>query len=421
MKPAMTILLVALSTISIFAKTTKEELARQAVTADVSAAESAIAELRAMGREGLDTLFTVYAADIERFSEGRERAENWDRIARAIDAVAMQKDAYASQLYWYTDLNEAKKAADSQHKPILSLRLLGNLNEEFSCANSRFFRSLLYSNSAISKYLRENYILHWKSVRPAPRVTIDFGDGRKIERTLTGNSIHYVLTEKGDIIDAIPGLYSPNAFLAYIAAGREVNKAVSGLPSLQRINALLQYRKSNFDHILEKRKGNMVAAKVALREPPVEGTRAIDVSRIAVTKMFIETPILTSIVDDFSRYEPSIQMGDWEKLASLSSPNNGIDAASVAFIERQNPGLGKSELDALLVKLNKYVSLDTTRNDFLLHPQLYSWLNRDPAFPLEALNARIYSSIFKTPDSDPWLGLYSTDIYTALDGNGVIR
>ena len=39
---------------------------------------------------------------------------------------------------------------------------------------------------------------------PAPRITIDFGDGRQIVRTITGNSIHYVLTSDGQEIAGIP-------------------------------------------------------------------------------------------------------------------------------------------------------------------------------------------------------------------------
>ena len=135
----------------------------------------------------------------------------------------MQKDAYAAHLYWYTDLNTARRLAADQKKPILTLRLLGNLNEEFSCANSRLFRAVLYPNSEISKYLRENYILHWQSVRPAPRITIDFGDGRKIERTITGNSIHYILDHDGEMIDALPGLYSPFGFKKYLIQANELN------------------------------------------------------------------------------------------------------------------------------------------------------------------------------------------------------
>ena len=41
----------------------------------------------------------------------------------------------------------------------------------------------------------------------AAHAQIDFGDGRKMERTLTGNSIHYVLDSEGRLIDALPGVF----------------------------------------------------------------------------------------------------------------------------------------------------------------------------------------------------------------------
>jgi hypothetical protein len=128
--------------------------------------------------------------------------------------VAKQRDAYASGLYWHTDLEAAKVVAKATGKRILSLRLLGNLDDEFSCANSRFFRTALYANKEVADYLRQNYALHWKSVRPVPKLTIDMGDGRKIERTITGNSIHYVLNADGVVLDAVPGLYGPTAFVS---------------------------------------------------------------------------------------------------------------------------------------------------------------------------------------------------------------
>ena len=54
---------------------------------------------------------------------------------------AASEIVYTSQLYWYTDLEAAKAQAKRLGKPILSLRLLGKLTDEFSCANSRFFRT----------------------------------------------------------------------------------------------------------------------------------------------------------------------------------------------------------------------------------------------------------------------------------------
>ncbi|MEP6900733.1 MAG: hypothetical protein ABJA66_03225 [Actinomycetota bacterium] len=418
--------LIALCSVgAVFAETkTKEELAEQAISADSAVSVEAIKNLRSLGKDGLDALFQTFSAEIAKFSQTGEATEEWKRIAFALDSVAMQKDAYASHLFWLTDLDEAKRQANEKNKPILSLRLLGNLNEEFSCANSRFFRALLYSNSEISKFLRENYVLHWKSVRPAPKVTIDFGDGRKIERTLTGNSIHYILDENGEIIDALPGLYSPAGFLKYLTSAKEINTTIDNAPKNQKELIALRYRKQMFDEIKAKRDKSVTAAKVTLTEPK-NSTDAPDVAPRAVTKMITESSILREINDDFSRFEPTINLDDWKKLAKLYAGATKLDTRSTAFIKRQNAGNGltDTQFESLLTNLETYVALDTTRNDFLFHTKLYEWLNQSRAEPLEleSFNSKVYTELFKTPDSDKWLGLYNTDVYTALDGNGIIK
>lgn len=184
--------------------------------ADASAADlRVIAEARAAGQRGLDALMSANEDLIERMRSGATPLSDPSaaKLRTTLDAAAKQRDAHASGLYWYTDLEAAKAEARASGKRILSLRLLGNLDEEFSCANSRFFRTALYANKEVSHYLRENFVLHWKSVRPAPKLTIDMGDGRRLERTITGNSIHYVLAPDGFVLDAIPGLYGPREFM----------------------------------------------------------------------------------------------------------------------------------------------------------------------------------------------------------------
>lgn len=421
---------------SAFAETkTKQELARLAISADSAVSSEAVKNLRALGRDGLDTLYLTYADQIAKFAETGEATDEWRRIAAALDAVAMQKDAYAANLYWFTDIEEAKKQANKSNKPILSLRLLGNLNEEFSCANSRFFRALLYSNAEISKFLRENYVLHWRSVRPAPKVTIDFGDGRKIERTLTGNSIHYILDEKGTLIDALPGLYSPSGFLKYLKGGAEVNKAIDRMPQGEKQYVAMKYRKLMYDDLKKKRDQSVQAAKVTLTEPK-NSTDAMEVAPRATAKIATEAIILVNIngkptafnprvYDDFGRYDPQIGLEDWKKLSKIYAGATAFDDASVAFIKRQNKttGLTDAEFTSLLSTLTQYVALDTTRNDFLFHTKLYEWLNQIGGAPLEleSFNSQVYADLFKTPDSDKWLGLYTTDVYTALDGNGISK
>lgn len=395
------------------------ELVEQTISNDATTAANAISELRSKHQEGLDVLLNSFAVEIKQFDTTGEKTEKWLKISKAIDNVSMQKDVYASKLFWFTDLNEAKAEAEKQRKPILSLRLLGNLNEEFSCANSRFFRAMLYSNSEIAKYLRENYILHWKSVRPAPKVTIDFGDGRKIERTITGNSIHYILSGKGDVIDALPGLYSPQEFLRYLTQAKELSKTFGKDANANRI-ALLRYRNARFSDIQAKRDVAVKLSKVKLVEAK-EGVTAIEVAPRAMTKMTTEVSILEGISDNFSKYTPNMSLDDWKKLAVNFASNTKLDEKSVAFIRQQNAGLSQEEFFRLIANTEKFIALDTTQNDFVFHPQLYVWLNSENVSDLEKFNAQIYDRIFKTPTSDKWLGLYQTDIYTALDGGGIIK
>ena len=112
------------------------------------------------------------------------------------------------------------------------------------------------------------------------------------------------------------------------------------------------------------------------------------------------------------------------KLAKVYAPELGIDERSVAFVRRQNAktGLSEAEFKTLFTKVNDFVALDTTRNDYIFHTKIYQWLNEGRGrADLEELNAQVYDQIFLTPNYDKWLGLYSPDVYTALDGNGIIK
>jgi hypothetical protein len=68
------------------------------------------------------------------------------------------------------------------------------------------------------------------------------------------------------------------------------------------------------------------------------------------------------------------------------------------------------------------IALDTLRNDYLFHTQIHQWLEQDTTnhlcHDMEALNKRVYSELFLTPDYDAWLGLVPEDTYTALEKDG---
>lgn len=424
-KPAFFIALILLLNISVFAASnSKEQLAQQAISENAVESAVAIEELRALGQEGLDALLKTHWRELGWIGL-REMNEKRQKISLAIDSVAMQKDAYASRLYWFTDLEKAKIEAQKTGKPILSLRLLGNLNEEFSCANSRFFRAVLYPNDQISKTLREKYVLHWKSVRPAPRITVDFGDGRKIERTVTGNSIHYLLDSKGNVVDALPGLNSPFKFLQFLQKEQFV-KTIENLAEKQRTDFLINYHKEQRQQILLSWETNLKNLKVKLPAPATNPTKptAIEAAPRAITKMATELVMVRQIgLYDFKELSENTNLESWQKIAASFAEYTQLDSSALYFIRQQTlkSGLSDTEFNKLALNLKNSIALDTARNEFLFQTKIHEWLAAHPAPDLDKFNEKIYAELFLTPSSDKWLGLYSSDIYVALDGGGVIK
>jgi hypothetical protein len=193
-----------------------------------------------------------------------------------LDQLCAQIHAHTTLLYWFTDLDAAMAEARRTRRPILSLRLLGRLDEELSCANSRFFRRLLYPEPRINQLLRDRFVLHWQSVRAVPKVTIDFGDGRRMVRTLTGNSLHLVLDAYGRPVDALPGLLSPDVFRKLLV----------------RAHALAVGDRSNVVA------GHDRALLEPVSAPRAPEPRAVEASKLAMSKHRVEAPILRGVSQD---------------------------------------------------------------------------------------------------------------------------
>lgn len=425
----LSLLLLVLTSVQIVrANEPAEVLARKAISENAGESSQAIEELRALGPAGLQVLMAQYADEINRHvaSPAAASEPQWRRIAAALDTVAQQKNSYLAGLYWHTDLESAKKASAESGKPILSLRLLGKLTDELSCANSRFFRTVLYSNAEVSSVLRERFVLHWQSVRPVPTITIDFGDGRKLERTITGNSIHYILDSSARPIEALPGLYGPQAFLRGLANAETLFKSLAGKNDQERESLLANYYRERNNKIqlawladTTKIGGKMPDGFLITRSTSGE---ALSIAPLAITKAVTETTILRAMTAASEALGRITDEAAWRKIAQLHSSDGVLDSRSIALIKRQNQMLSEQDLSRLLQKFQESVALDTVRNEYMLHTKLYAWLSRDPVrSDVEKLNEKVYAELFLTPRSDPWLGLLSADVYTALDNGGIVK
>jgi hypothetical protein len=404
-------------------------------------ASQAVAALRSMGPDGLNALLLNHAPLL---AAQDERDDRWRRLRVALDSVAGQKDAHASRLYWHTNFEQAKAEAGRTGRPILSLRLLGNLDEELSCANSRFFRTTLYANKEVSDYLRTHFVLHWKSVRPVPRITIDMGDGRRIERTITGNSIHYVLAPDGEVVDALPGLHGARAFLNGLKRAEAASRRTAKLDPSERASFLRDYHTMALSRINQRWANDVILAGAGSLNRPGAATNGSPVRQphpaaaaampLAFAKSMAERPLLNALSPRREALERSMDDELWARIAALHTDDVALDANAISLIRAKTHPAGEAMLlthskraveDPMLKtiqNLQRSISEDTVRNEYTFHGKIHEWLAA-PGTPheVEALNTRVYAELFLTPESDPWLGLAPQHTFSALDNGGMFE
>jgi hypothetical protein len=344
---------------------------------------------------------------------------------KEVDQLGAARYSHLSGLYWYTDFEQAVLEARRTNKPILNLRLMGDLRDEYSCANSRYFRTILYSDPAIAEVLGRDFILYWQSVRDVPKITIEFSDGRKLCGTITGNSIHYVVSSDGSILDAFPGLYEPKIFLRHLKQCTGLDKLYLQLSAEQRTTWL----KANYRRRLTElttvwgRHLATVAAKAAevkgedpqLAAAEVTAT-ASAASRLSVTKRrMTEAQLMNRLVQTVDALE---ELTDDKALRAMADAMVcRVSDVTREIVARESYG---DQVDARIKKLENSLAADTVLNEFRLRPELLRWLiaaGRPVA--VDDLNPRVYAELFLTPGSDPWFGLLPEDRYTALVNDGV--
>jgi hypothetical protein len=218
--------------------------------------------------------------------------------------------------------------------------------------------------------MREKFIMYWSSERPVPIVTVDFGDGRTMKRTVTGNSIHYVLDENGRPLDALPGLYSATEFTK----------------RLQESLALFAEKPSD----TRLRQWHAAGAEKLASGPP------------------------TAIVDE--PFAP--QVVALARVKAAPPPN-----ARIAAIRTASKFRAEDPLLRVLAQLQSSIAQDTIQNEYTLHRQIHHWFaTGEPVVrSFETFNERVYAELFLTPKSDPWLGLAPPDAYPALEGSGLAQ
>ncbi len=76
---------------------------------------------------------------------------------------------------------------------------------------------MLFSHEEVAAFINDNFEAAWENVRAVPIVTIDFGGGHVLTRTLNGNIATYVCNSDGTWLDILPGIYEPRTYQQQLA------------------------------------------------------------------------------------------------------------------------------------------------------------------------------------------------------------
>jgi len=215
---------------------------------------------------------------------------------------------------------------------------------------------VLFSDARIADYINAYFEPVWESVRPVPIVKIDFGNGTEVTRTLHGNISTYVCNSDGVVIDVLPGLYEPSAYMTHLDELRSETKNISSATDLTK--ALHDY------HLAQL---NSMPLRVM---PPIRDMR----------KGVVEMPLKKVITQNISSAPDVVPL-------ALKPEYPGIDMRS-------------SALNQLIV--------DTISNEASRRRAIHSRLASSGPIQPKDLTKWLYKNVLHADLDDPYLGLGPT-------------
>lgn len=318
---------------------------------------------------------------------------------------------------------------------------------------------MLFSHDEVARDVTEGFEPVWVSVRPVPKVTIDFGDGRVVRRTLHGNIATWICDADGRALDVIPGVYTTAAYRERLAEGRALAASLAGAGddavSRHRTHHALQAALRSLGPPADPI-GGRPFAKGAI-EGPVEGLLAADAAPAGgatpvaelpfdlgtpLAKFRVEHAVETAIAG--SPAHPASAAGalaDAEAKTLIESPVEHAvgDGAPATFHSATAPGVARTSLRAGGVGAkgaierpveralagsaegprvppggeapprpragDALLTADVQVNETVRRLQVHRMLAETGPVPFDTLTRRLYRDVLHADLDDPWLGL----------------
>jgi hypothetical protein len=279
---------------------------------------------------------------------------------------------------------------------------------------------VLLSDEKVKNLLGNDVIPVWQSVRQVPKVTIDFGNGKKLERTLKGNTVIYLLNSDGRVVDAYPGVYTPQDFLGEVSRGMAAMKkddpaaltkfhksrveyalgaGAEAMASKARVESPLLALIGDTAYVRSLTGANGFSSQVE-KEPITTGKsveapvlKGLDVKTFANKKDETPLPVKGDLADAFEQLSSRI-----EDISNIPmSPGTARRAATGG---QANANMTPEQVGELAVKT------DSRQNLRFVRPAVHMLLSmyEQPPKP-EQVRDLIFKKILHVKIDDPYLGL----------------
>lgn len=224
-------------------------------------------------------------------------------------------------------------------------------------------------------------------VRPVPIVTIDFGEGHVVTRTLHGNVATYICSPDGAVLDVLPGIYDPRAYLDQLGQLRLLFEYVKQGATTP---ALAEYHSRHADALAHYSvPGKFLQRKTA-------DTSAMNLSKSAIELSF--------------KYRVTSKV----TLENDQSANSLMRLASrLVSPARKNPLISQlpSKVPLSSIEdLSNWDALveDTRLNETYRRQSIHEKLSRLPSCKPKDIMHWLYKEVLHCDIEDPYLGLGKT-------------
>jgi hypothetical protein len=285
---------------------------------------------------------------------------------------------------------------------------------------------VLFSNPEVASFVNDRFVCAWESVRPVPTVDIDFGNGHTLRRTLNGNVVTYLCTPEGKVFDVLPGLHSPEGYLAGLRRALdllETMRASAQLPFRPRLLPVASAPEPLPPAEQAEAFERAIAAYHSLEASGVDrlavfpGGRVRPAAATFASKMAVESPIKVLLSGRPISAEEALRLES--EPPALLLPARDPQTASKALLEFPiKRAIAPEPLeDPLAAGLDgkALLEMDTRINERLRKEKVHALLSRAPLRAPREIRDAIYREIFHLDLADPYVGL-ATILFGGAEG-----